>query len=166
MRKPKITCFRYKNYHDIRVYHASFSADVLISLLGLVPDGKVIALIASDMDIGTIVSSLGKGIQIYRGTYYADTMMFACTKRDLLSLLHQVDIAELDDLFVASVKDDAISDDFMHSLEHSASAIVRTGISDISVSVVFPENEMVISFSKAKYAVKSMKDELCNIFGA
>lgn len=166
MRKPKITCFQYKNYYDIRVYHASFSADALMSLVDLLPEEKVIVLIASDMDIGTIVSSLGKSIQIYRGTTYDDTMMFVCNKRDLLSLLHQVDIAELDDLFVASVKNDVISDELMHSLEHSASAIVRIGISEMSVAVVFSENEMIISSSKTKYAVKSMKDEIRNIFGA
>ncbi len=92
--------------------------------------------------------------------------MFICGKIYLLSLIHQVNIDELDDLFVASVHDDAVSDEFMHSLEHSASSIVRTGISEIAVSVVFSENEMIISFSKAKYATKLMKDKIKNIFGA
>ena len=72
---------------------------------------------------------------------------------------------DLEGMFIASINNDIIPEEFVCSLDHTANSMVKNGISDISISINFPENQMVISLSKEKYEVMSIKDKICSIFG-
>lgn len=167
MRKPKIDCFRYKGHNDVYVSNVPFSTDALLSLLDAFPDKKIIALIESDADYVQTLSSKGKSIGIAAIMHcpHASRFTVACNKTELHSLLSQANIDYLEGLFIASMTEDIISDEFIYSVEHTASSMVKDGISDISISINFLENEMVISLIKGKYAVLSFKDKICSIFG-
>lgn len=80
-------------------------------------------------------------------------------------MLSQVNMDDLEGMFIASVNNDIIPDEVICSLDHIASSMVKDGISDISISIHFPENEMVISLPKEQYKVMSMKVKICSIFG-
>jgi len=87
-----------------------------------------------------------------------------CNKTELICLFTQVSLDDLEGVFIAGINKDIISEEFLYSLEHTASSMVKNGISDISISINFPENEMVISLSKEKDAVMSIKDKIRNIY--
>lgn len=167
MNKLKISCFPYKRHDDIYVSRVTFSYDKLLSMLDILPDQKVIALIESDVNFTSIISLTDEGIQIVESMPRLHSFRYTviCSKAELICLLNQANVIDFEGLFIASVSQDTISDEFMHSLEHKASSMVKNGISDISISVNFPENEVIISVIKAKYSSKSIKDAISNILG-
>jgi len=80
-------------------------------------------------------------------------------------LLNRVNMDDFEGMFIASINNAIIPEEFICSLDHTANFMVKNGVSDISISINFPENQMVISFSKEKYEVMSIKDKICSIFG-
>lgn len=166
MRKTKITCFGYKNYNDIYISNALFSMHGLISVLDIFPDKKVIVLIESGENSGSILSLISESIRTDVIIFHTQTssIILVCNKTELFCLINKVKIADFDGLFVASMNKDIVLDQFIHSLEYMASSMVKNEISDISLSINFLENEMVVSLNKTKYKVKSIKDIISSIF--
>lgn len=166
MRKPKVTCFRYKRHNDIYVSNVSFSTDELLSILDIFPDQKVITLIESDATHIQTLSSIGKcmGIAEVMPRSHISRFIAICNKTELFCLLNQANVDDFEGLFIASINNGIVSDEFIYSLEHTASSMVKNGISDVSLSINFSENQMVISLFREKYAI-SIKDKICSIFG-
>lgn len=167
MRKPKIDCFRHKRHYDVYVSNVSFSTDALLSILDAFLDQKIIVLIESDANYVQALSSKGKsiGIAAVMPCPHASRFTMTCSKTELHSLLSQASIDTFEGLFVASMTQEIIPDEFIYSVEHTASSMVKDGISDMSISINFSENEMVISLIKGKYAILPIKDIICSIFG-
>lgn len=166
MRKPKVACFRYKRYNDVYVSNVSFSKDKLLSILDILSDKKVIVLIESDANYVQALLSIGKNIGIAEAIPRPHVSRFTavCNKTELLCLINRANMDDFEGMFIASINNDIISDEIIYSLEHTASSMVKNGISDISISVNFSENQMIISLLKEKYAVMSIKDKICSIF--
>ena len=167
MRNPKVVCFHYKRHDDIYVSNSYFSDNVLLSILNEFPDQRIIVLIESDAGCIQTLSSIGKsmGIAEVMSRSHVPRFSAACNKTELRRLLNRVNMDDFEGMFVASISNDIIPDKFICSLDHAASSMVKDGISDISVSINFPENQMVISLQKEKYEVASIKDKICSIFG-
>lgn len=167
MRKPKVACFRYKRHNDIYVSNVSFSTDVLLSMLDAFPDQKIIVLIESDENNVQTLSSIGKSIGIAEVVSHSPVPRFsvACNKMELHCLFNRVNVNDFEGVFIASINNSIIPNELICSLAHTASSMVKDGVSDISLSINFSENQMVISFAKEKYEVMSIKDKICSIFG-
>lgn len=167
MRKPKVACFRYKRYNDVYVSNVSFSTNVLLSILDAFLCQKLIVLIELDANYVQTLSSIGKNIGIAEvmPRSHASRFSVACNKTELLCLLNRVNMDDFEGMFIANINNDIIPDEFICSLDHTASSMVKDGISNVSISVNFLENQMVISLSKEKYKVMSIKDKICSIFG-
>lgn len=167
MRKPKVACFCYKRHNDIYVSNVSFSTDVLLSILDTFPDQKIIVLIEADENNIQTLSSTGKSIGIAEIVSHFPVPRFsaACDKMELRCLFNQVNVNDFEGAFIASINNRMIPSDLICSIAHTASSMVKCGMSDISLSINFPENQMVISFTKEKYEMISIKDKICSIFG-
>ena len=167
MRKPKVACFRYKRHNDIYVSNVSFSTDVLLSMIDTFPDQKMIVLIEADENIIQTLSSTGKSIGIAEVVSHFPVPRFsaACNKVELHCLFNQVNVNDFEGAFIASINNKIIPNELICSIAYIASSMVKCGMSDISLSINFPENQMVISFTKEKYEVMSIKDKICSIFG-
>ena len=167
MRKPKVACFCYKRHNDIYVSNVSFSTDVLLSMLDAFPDQKMIVLIESDENNIQTLSSIGKSIGIAEVVSHFPVPRFSvvCNKMELHRLFNQVNVNDFEGAFIASINNSIIPNELVCSIAHTASSMVKRGLSDISLSINFPENQMVISFTKEKYEVMSIKDKIYSIFG-
>ena len=167
MRKPKVACFRYKRHNDIYVSNVSFSNDVLLSMLDAFPDQKIIVLIESDENNIQTLSSIGKSIGIAEVVSHFPVPRFSatCNKMELHCLFNQVNVNDFEGAFIASINNSIIPNELICSIAHTASSMVKCGMSDISLSINFLENQMVISFTKEKYEVMSIKDRIYSIFG-
>ncbi len=153
MRKPKIDCFRYKSYHDIYVSNVSFSTDVLLSMLDTFPDQKIIVLIESDENNIQILSSIGKSIGITEVVSHLPVPRFSavCNKMELYCLFSQANVNDFEGAFIADINSSIIPNDLICSIAHTANSMVKCGMADISLSINFPEKQMIISFTKEKY---------------
>lgn len=167
MRKPKIDCFRYKRHSDIYVSNVSFSTDVLLSMVDAFPNQKIIVMIESDENNIQALSSVGKSIGIAEVAGYFPVPRFsaACNKMELYYLFNQVNVNGFEGAFIASINNSIVPNELICSIAHTASSMVKCGMSDISLSINFPENQMVISFAKEKYEEMSIKNQICSIFG-
>ena len=167
MKKPKVACFRYKRHNDIYVSNVSFSTDVLLSMLDVFPDQKIIVLIESDENNIQTISSIGKSIGIAEVVSHSPVPRFsaACNKTELYCLFNRVNMNDFEGVFIASITNSIIPNELICSLANTASSMVKDGISDMSLSINFPENQMVITFTKEKYEVMSIKDKIRSIFG-
>ena len=167
MKKPEIACFRYKRHNDIYVSNVSFSNDVLLSMLDAFPDQKIIVLIESDENNIQTLSSIGKSIGIAEVVSHFPVPRFSatCNKMELHCLFNQVNVNDFEGAFIASINNSIIPNELICSIAHTASSMVKCGMSDISLSINFLENQMVISFTKEKYEVMSIKDRIYSIFG-
>lgn len=166
MKKPKVTCFRYKRHNDVYVSNVSFSTDILLSILDAFLDQKIIVLIESDANDVQTLSSISKSMGIAEVMLHSHVSRFlvACNKEELLCLLNQVNIDDFEEMFIASINNDIIPDELICSLDHTANSMVKDGVSDVSISISFPENQMLISLSKEKYEAMSIKEIIYNIF--
>lgn len=167
MRKPIISSFRYKRYIDVYVRNVSLSTGELLSILNIFPDQKVMVLIESDEDYIQTILTTGKivGIEKIALRLQASRIIAVCNKTELGFLLNRTNIDNFEGLFIASMHNDIIADDLTYSLECTASSMVKDGISDISISIDFPENQIVLSLLKEKYGKMSINDNLRNILG-
>ena len=167
MRKPKVACFRYKRHNDIYVSNVSFSTDVLLSMLDAFPDHKIIVLIESDENNIQTLSSISKSIGIAEVVSRFPVPRFSatCNKMELHCLFNQVNVNDFEGAFIASINNSIIPNEIICSIAYIASSMVKCGMSDISLSINFPENQMVISFTKERYEVVSIKDKIYRIFG-
>lgn len=166
MRKPKVTCFRYKRYNDIYVSNVYFSSDVLLSILDIFPNQKIIVLIESDPNYVQILSLIGKSIGIAEvmPRSHVPRFLATCNKMELYCLLNRVNLDDFEGMFIAGINNKIIPEEFICSFYHTANSMVKNGMSDISISINFSENQMEISLSKEKYEVRSVKDKIYNIF--
>ena len=139
----------------------------MLSILDAFPDKRIIVLMESDANHVQALSLIGRSIGMAEARPRSHEARFsvACNKMELHCLLNRVGMDDLEGMFLASVNNDIIPEEFICSLDHTASSMVKNGISDISISINFPENQMVISLSKEKYEVTSIKDRISRIFG-
>ena len=167
MRKPKVACFRYKRHNDIYVSNVSFSTDAVLSMLDAFPEQKIIVLIDSDENNIQTLSSIGKSTGIAEAVSHSPVPRFsaACSKMELHRLFSQVNVNNFEGALIASVNSSVIPNELIRSIADAASSMVKRGMSDISLSINFSENQMVISFAKEKYEEMSIKDKICRIFG-
>ena len=167
MRRLKIDCFRYKRHSDIYVSNVPFSTDVLLSMLDAFPEQKIIVMIESDENNIQALSSAGKSIDIAEVVSHFPVPRFsaACNKMELYCLFNQVNVNGFEGAFIASINNSIIPNELICSVAHIASSMVKCGMSDISLSINFPENQMVISFAREKYEEVSIKDKIYSIFG-
>ena len=167
MRKPKVACFRYKRHNDVYVSNVSFSTDVLLSMLDAFLEQKIIVLIESDENTIQTLSSIGKSVGIVEVVSHFPVPRFSasCNKRELHCLFNQVNVNDFEGAFIASINNGIIPNELICSIAPTASSMVKCGMSDISLSINFRENQMVISFAKEKYEVMSIKDKICSILG-
>lgn len=166
MKKPKVICFHHKRYNDIYVSNVSFSTNVLLSMLDAFPDQKIIILIESDENNIQTLSSVGKSIGIAEVVSHFPVPRFsaACNKMELHCLFNQVNVNDFEGAFIASINNSIMPNELICSIAHTANTMVKRGISDISISINFLENQMAISFAKEKYEVMSIKEKICSIF--
>lgn len=166
MRKPKVACFHYKRYNDVYVSNLSFSTDVLLSMLDAFPDQKIIVLIESDENNIQTLSSIGKSIGIAETVSHFPVPRFSavCSKTELHCLFSKVNVNDFEGAFIASINNSIIPNELMCSIAHTANSMVKRGISNISLSINFPENQMVISFTKEKFEEMSVKNKIYSIF--
>ena len=166
MRKAKVACFGYKKHDDIYVSNVSFSTNVLLSILNVFLDQKIIVLIESDEDKVQTLSKIGKSLEMTVAVTLIPVPRFsaACDKMKLSCLFNQVDVNDFEGVFIASIDDRVIADELVCSIANTANSMVKCGTSDISISINFPENQMIISFAKEKYEVQSIKEKICSIF--
>lgn len=166
MRKPKVVCFRYKRHNDIYVSNVSFSTNTVLSMLDAFPDQKIIVLIESDENNIQTLSSIGKSIGIAEVVSHFPVPRFsaACNKIELRRLFSQVNMNDFEGAFIASINNSIMPDELIRSISDAANSIVKCGTSDMSLSINFPENQMVISFAKGKYEEMSIKNKICSIF--
>lgn len=166
MSKPKVSCFHYKRYNDIYVSNVSFSTDTLLAILDILPSQNVFVLIESDASCTQALLSIGKGTGIIRAVPHFDAARFfaICDKTGLHYLLSKANINEFDGMFMAGINNDIILDELICSFDQAANSMVKDGISNISISISFPENEMVISLPNEKYEAMSIKDKIHSIF--
>ena len=167
MRKPKVACFRYKRHSDIYVRNVFFSTNVLLSMLDAFPDQRIVIFIESDENNIRTISSIGKRIGIAEVLSNSPVPRFsaACNKAELHCLFNQVNVNDFEGMFIASITNNIVPIEFIGSLASTASSIVKDGVSDMSLSINFLENQMVITFAKEKYEVLSIKDKIRRIFG-
>ena len=83
---------------------------------------------------------------------------------ELQYLFSQVNVNDFEGAFIASVNNGVTPDELICSIADVASSMVKRGMSDISLSINFSENQMVISFAKEKYEEMSIKEKICCIF--
>ena len=166
MRKPKIACFRYKRHNDIYVSNVFFSTDALLSILDAFPNQKIIVLIESDENNIQTLSSVGKSIGIAEVVSLLPVPRFstACSKMELHYLFNQVNVNGFEGAFIASINNSIIPNELICSITPIASSMVKCGISDISLSINFSENQMVISFAKEKYEEVYIIEKVRSIF--
>ena len=166
MRKPKVVCFRYKRYNDVYVSNVPFLNDILISMLDAFLDRKIIVMIESDENYIKTLSSISQNIEISEimPRLYASRFSAVCNKNDLICLIKQVNVKNLSGMFTANVNNDIITDEFIYAFDRIAGDVVKDGMSDVSISIDFPENQIVISLSKEKYMSMSIKEKICNMF--
>lgn len=166
MRKPKISCYYYKRVGDIYVSDVSFSTDILLSLLDFFPDQKIIFLIDASDCIQTL-SAIGKSIGIAGVMPGSHTSSFAavCHKTELHCLLSRVDIDDFEGIFMAGINNSIAAEALLPSLDHTASSMVKDGISDTAISISFSKNTMVLSLSKERYKAMPIKDKIRTCFG-
>lgn len=167
MRKIKVACFRYKGHTDVYVSNVSFSTDALLSMLNVLPDQKIIILIESNENNIQTLSSTGKSIGIESVVSNSSTPRFSaiCNKTELRCLLNQVNMKDFEGMFVANIINSVIPNELMSTLADFANLVVKNGISDMSFSINFPENQMVITFTKGKYELMSIKNKIRCVFG-
>mgnify|MGYP004641783959 CR=1 FL=1 len=167
MRKPKVACFGYKKHVDIYVSNVSFSTDALLSLLDVFLNQKIIVLIESDEYKVQVLSKIGKNLEMAEAVSFLPVPRFStiCDKIKLRCLLDQVDTNDFEGVFIAGIDDMVITDELFCSIANIANSMVKCGMSDMSISLNFPENQMTISFAKGKYEVQSIKEKICSIFG-
>ena len=161
MRKTKVACFSYKKHDDIYVSNISFSTNVLLSILDVFLDQKIIVLIESDEDKVQTLSKIGKSLEMTVAVALIPVPRFsaACDKMKLSCLFNQIDVNDFEGMFIASIADELVC-----SIANTANSMVKCGTSDISISINFPENQMIISFAKGKYEVQSIKEKIYSIF--
>ena len=166
MRKPKVVCFLYKRYNDVYVSNVPFLNDILISMLDAFLDRKIIVMIESDENYIKTLSSISQNIEISEimPRLYASRFSAVCNKKDLICLIKQVNVKNLSGMFMANVNNDIITDEFIYAFDRIAGDVVKDGMSDVSISIDFPENQIVISLSKEKYMSMSIKEKICNMF--
>lgn len=166
MRRPKVICFRYKRYDDIYVSNVLFSNDTLRSMLDILPDQRILVLIEADENTVQMLSSISKSMGIAEAVTDSPVPRFSavCNKVELCSAFAQVHVNDLEGAFIAHINDMAETKDLLESVVYIASTMVKQGQSDISFSINFPENQMVLSFAKGNYEVTSMKDKIYRMF--
>ena len=162
MRKIKFNCFRYKRHNDVYVSNVSFSSDAVLSMLDAFLDSKIIIMIESDENNIRTVSSIGKSIGMTAVVSNSPMPRFstACNKTELHRLLNRVDFNDFDGMFIANTVNSVIPSELISTLADSANSVVKDGISDMSISINFSENQMVITFSKEKYELMFIKDKI------
>ena len=167
MRKPKIECFRYKRYNDIYVSNVFFSTDALLSMLDVFQNKDIIILIESDENSVQKLLLCGKNIGVEGIVTSSPAPRFSavCNKMDMHYLLEAVNVNDIEGAFIADINNSAASSELVYSIADMARFMVKRGMSDISLSINFPENQMVISLDKKKYDVKFIKDKAYSIFG-
>lgn len=143
-----------------------FSMHGVLSVLDIFPDKKVIALIELGENSDSMLSLMEESIRTDAIIFHTQTsrIILICNKTELFCLINKAKIADFEGLFVASMNIDIVSEQFIYSLEYMASSMVKNGICDISLSINFLENEMVVSLDKTKYKAKSIKDIISSIF--
>lgn len=100
----------------------SFSTGELLLILDVSPDQKVIVLIESDADYVQTLLTIGKSIGIAEiiPRPHVSRFIVVCNKTELLCLLNQANIDNFEGLFIASIHNDIISDDFIYSFSRLA----------------------------------------------
>lgn len=158
MKMPKISYFRYKQYNDVYVTNFSVSADMLMSMLNSFSGQRIFALIESDADSIKKLSAISKCIGITEVVRYSHTERYAftCNKTDLHYLISNMNLADLDGMFIANIHSDIVPDRFTVSLDHITNTMVKKGLADVVFFVHFPENQMIISARKNVYSVKQI----------
>lgn len=167
MRKIKVTCFRYKRHNDIYVSNVSFSTNALLSMLDVFSEQKIMILIESDENNIRTVSSIGKSIGITEVVSNSPVPNFlaVCNKTELHCLLNRVNVNDFDGMFIANTINSDIPNELISALVDSANSVVKDRISDMSISINIPENQMVITFTKEKYELMAIKDKIRCAFG-
>lgn len=167
MSTPKISCFHYKKYNDIYVNNIRFSVDKLLLVLGIFPDNKkVVVLIESGIEYIQALLSICKSIGITTSMLYLqDSVLLICKKTELFCLLKQINLDDVDGLFVTNPENEStyISDELINTIKYKVCTIVRDGFSDISISINFAENEMVISLQKKKFITETVQETISSI---
>lgn len=159
MRKPKITCFCYKKFFDIYVSNVSLSTDLLLSTAEAFLCQKTVVLAEAYENRIRALSSIGKSMGIAEAVSLFPVPRFSavCSKAELHSLFCRAEANDFDGVFIAGINKSVTPNEF---IAHTANAMEKDGISDVSISVNFPENQMVLSFLRKKYDVGSVKEKI------
>lgn len=162
MIKTKINCFYYMRHNDVYVSNVIFSNDKLLSLLNIFFDGKVFVLIELDLNCVQTLSLICKtiGITDVKSNNKESRFIMVCSKAELLLLLKQTNMNCIEGIFVANINKEIVLSEYMQSLEYTTNSMVKKGSFDISISINFPENQMVISSRKGKYNVAYIKETI------
>lgn len=166
MIKPRVTCFRHKKYTDIYFDNVAFSTKRLIELLEIFSNQTLIAIIETDMDLCPWLHLPGKSARInvsITNTPITSIVMIV-DAAELIQLIDYVPYCCFEGLFVANVSDNSHFEELLSSVKSTATLLVKSGMSYMSVSINVPENEMVVSIDKTQYNESHVKDKIYTIF--
>lgn len=160
---PKISCFRHRNYNDIYIDNVLFSLDKLILLLDILPEQNLIALIEVKEDITPIlIKKIKSTLKLIRES--ANSFILKCTKKELIETFKQIDLDDIEEIFIIEIKKESIPNEEIKYLENYANSMIKKGVSNISIVIIFSENEIEISLSKEIYPLKNIKENIKDIF--
>lgn len=167
MRKPKVECFHYKKYNDIYVSGVAFSSKAWLSLLNIFFKQEIIVLTETDESNIKVLSSIGDSMGISAAAVYFPTPRFSavCSTMRLQCLFNYISMNDVDGAFIADIKAGITPTEFIGSIDRLANSMVKREMSDASVYINFPENEITISFANDKYEVKAVEKRIYSIFG-
>lgn len=164
MRRPKITCYRYKNYTDIYISNVFISIKKLLSVFDILPDGTMIALIDLGVESNHKLSIVAKEISEMIYIPNETRIIVICDKSNLLYLLGKTTSLDVDGMFIADGHSNTVTDELIYSLEYNASRMVKKGNADMSFSIDFLENQMIVSIRNGKHTLQSIKDKIYSAF--
>ena len=121
---PKISCFRHRNYNDIFINNVLFSLDKLILLLDILLEQNLIALIEVKEDITPIlIKKIKSTLKLIRES--TNSFIFKCTKKELIETFKQIDLDDIEEIFIIEIKKEAIPNEEIKYLENYANSMIK-----------------------------------------
>ena len=162
MKKLKLNCWRYRHYTDIYIYHTSPDLSKLLSILHCFFDQQLILILELHDEINfTAMGSITQDAKIFHIS--RNRCIVFCNQDKFMTMLHLIGIHVIEELFIANLNHNEPSENLINFLKYSAAFIVKKGISDIALSIRFPEKEMIISFSKERYSDIFVKNAITGL---
>lgn len=164
--KPSISSSQNKNYNEICINNANTSISHIKALFELLPDGNTVAYIEPATAFCKLISEISTRVPTAQILPVKDISGFVilCKKQELNNMFLQSDIDNLAGLFVADLKNGTLTAEMLNDFHHYASSLIHNSISNISVSVNFESNAIIICAEKERYKSQALKEMLSDLY--